>query len=178
MKCTAVVAHPDDCVIFAWPVIQYLSGHDWSIIYLTYSQQNDRAREMKNFWKKRNVNTVFLGYTDDYRDIESNRLSFDSVQAAQDLLYHCRNFDLIVTHNSDGEYGHPHHRFVHDTLSGLDVPKIYFAINGNHNWQTATEKRYDLDELPLHRDVVEGFCDRFAGRYFVNQQAEKVINNG
>lgn len=175
MKCATIVAHPDDCVIFAWPLMRRLKNHDWTVIYLTYSANDERAQEMTRFWKKFNVDTVFLGYQDDYRDIGVGVPSFDTESAARDLRTIGDQFDLLLTHNSDGEYGHPHHKFVSQVVDNCARPKIYFANNGNNNIEIHCEETYDTNELVLHQEVIEGFRDRYTGKYFFTEQAVEAL---
>jgi LmbE family N-acetylglucosaminyl deacetylase len=39
MKALCLVAHPDDCVIFAYSYIYNHPEHNWTIGYLTYTAQ-------------------------------------------------------------------------------------------------------------------------------------------
>jgi LmbE family N-acetylglucosaminyl deacetylase len=80
LKALCVVAHPDDCVIFARPFIEQYSKFEWTILYLTYTSYDSRAMEMTAYWRKRNVITVNLGFIDDYRDMENNLVSFNTAQ--------------------------------------------------------------------------------------------------
>lgn len=175
MRCATIVAHPDDCVIFAWPMMRQLKNHEWMVIYLTYSDSDPRAQEMKRFWKKFNVDTVFLGYHDDYRDIESGVLSFDSAAAAVDLITSGNQFDLLLTHNLDGDYGHPHHKFVSRSVTECMRPKIYFANDINSNIKIVSEERYNIDELPLHKEVIEGFVKRYTGLYWASERTMEIM---
>ena len=173
-----IVAHPDDCVIFAWPLMRKYPKFQWSIVYLTYQDQDSRAREMKRFWTQYSIPTHFCGFVDDYRDLETQSISFDINEARQELQDWAREFDLIVTHNRDGDYGHLHHQFVHDCLQCIPVPQIYFASTFNNNCVIESSECYDLECLPLHRSVIEGFQDRHTGRYYITQSAQQVLDNG
>lgn len=104
LKAICVVAHPDDCVIFARPFMEQYSQFEWSILYLTYSGADPRAMEMTSYWRKRNVVTVNLGFVDDYRDMENNQVSFDSEQATREIFNISSRYDLVLTHNADGDY--------------------------------------------------------------------------
>ena len=77
MKAMVMVAHPDDCVIFAYSFMHQYRQLDWTVCYLTYTESDARGHEFAEFWQRRGVATKFLGYVDDYRDIEANKISFD-----------------------------------------------------------------------------------------------------
>lgn len=176
-KAVTVVAHPDDCVIFALPLIENCQQFNWHIIYLTYNEKDARAREVKNFWHNRNVSTEFLDFRDDYLDQQTQKLNFwTQTEAEAAIGYAVAQHDpvLALTHNSDGDYGHIHHRIVHNAVNLLGVPKIYFASTFNLT-DTYLAHDYDLDSLPLHREVIEGFADRLIGRYIVSDDARHLL---
>ena len=175
MRAGVIVAHPDDCVIFAWPLIQRYPRLEWSIIYLTYQDHDPRAQEMKKFWDRYSVPTCFCGFVDDYHDMETQQISFDTSEARSELQDLASEFDLIVTHNRDGDYGHIHHQFVHDCVSAVPVPQIYFASTFNNNLVVESTQYYDMEFLPLHRSVIEGFQDRHIGRYWVTERAKEIL---
>jgi hypothetical protein len=53
MKAMAMVAHPDDCVIFAYSFMHHHKHLDWTVCYLTYTEQDARGREFAEFWQRR-----------------------------------------------------------------------------------------------------------------------------
>jgi LmbE family N-acetylglucosaminyl deacetylase len=161
MKAKAVVAHPDDCVIFAWPFIEAHPQFEWEIVYLTYHDTDPRAKEVRAYWDKRNIPTKFLGFQDDYEDQLTQRLNFwHGIHAEYEIREACEDAELILTHNADGDYGHIHHKFVHSALELIDIPKVYFASTFNYNTKYVVNTSVNTSELPLHKEVVEGFQDR------------------
>jgi hypothetical protein len=64
---------------------------------------------------------------------------------------------LILTHDEDGDYGHIHHRLVHDAVA-RHYNLVTFAP---HNQGTVTltvpSDTYTLSELPLHGDIIRSF---------------------
>ena len=159
MKAVCMVAHPDDCVIFAWSLIHNFAALDWHIGYLTYQDSDSRAQELQQFWQRRGISTSFLGFQDDYRDIEAGRPSFDTNAARDAIHYLIRDADVILTHDREGDYGHPHHRFVHRCVELLCRDHVItFAPpgQGTHDYEIDPPD-YDRTELPLHWDVIQGF---------------------
>lgn len=154
MKATAVVAHPDDCVIFGLGFINQYRHFDWTVCYLTYNDTDPRGCEMAKFWHQRGVQTKFLKYPDLYKDLKQGRLSFDTVKATNDIELAIADQDLILTHNRDGEYEHPHHKFVHNVVAARHHCVVYFAANGGDTTYCVPPDVYSLDELPLHREVI------------------------
>jgi LmbE family N-acetylglucosaminyl deacetylase len=176
-KALAIVAHPDDCIIFALPFIEQQTKFNWHIAYLTYTHIDPRAQEVSKFWKQRNVTTEFLGFVDDYKDQQTQQLNFwnesDAVQKIQSVIYLYQPC-LILTHNKDGDYGHIHHKTVYNAVSKSLVPQIYFASTFNVT-DICQAKDYDVDSLPLHKEVITSFQDRLIGRYIITDQARDFL---
>ena len=167
-KCLVMVAHPDDCIILAGGFIQRHSKFiDFDICYLTYSDNDNRAIELKNFWQQRNIQTRFLGYIDDYRDMERG-ISFDQTQAEKHIRRVTQGHDLVLTHAEDGDYGHVHHKFVHKVVAKTDVSKVYFSNTEAYNNKIVEKSWYTLKEIPLHSDVVKDEWSYQTGEYYYN----------
>lgn len=157
MKAMAVVAHPDDCVIFAYSYIYNHPEYDWTICYLTYAEWEPRAQEFQKFWNSRNITTIFLGYRDDYRDIENKKISFDQAQAFKEISNIIKPYDLVLTHNEQGDYGHIHHVFVNQATAN-HPHRITFAGPGTGTVKYCVPAgTYSLDELPMHQEIIAGF---------------------
>ena len=161
MKALCLVAHPDDCVIFAYSFIHNHPELHWTICYLTstedaYGQQ--RVTEIENFWNKRGIQIILLGYNDDYRDNDNQCISFDVTEAYAAVQYLCQNYNIVLTHNADGDYGHIHHKFVHNCVPQDHCHVITFAQPGQGtDTYSIPDGFYSLDELPLLGKIVQGF---------------------
>jgi LmbE family N-acetylglucosaminyl deacetylase len=157
MKALCLVAHPDDCVIFAYSYIYNHPEHDWTIGYLTYTEKDPRGAEFKTFWDKRNIRTVFLGLEDHWHDNKQKQLTRWTEEQADSVCWHlARDFDLVLTHDENGDYGHIHHVVVHNAVK-WHPHLITFAPPGQGTTYILPQAAYSLDELPLHRDIVAGF---------------------
>lgn len=177
MKAACVVAHPDDCVIFAKPFIDHYTAWSWHIFYLTYELYHARVVEMKNYWYgKRNIPVTSLGFVDTHLDMENNKISFNEQQAAQELKNIVQPFDIVLTHNPDGDYGHIHHKFVSQAVADSNRPTVYFANNLQANLTLTAKDALNLNEFPVHRSVLEDFTDINVGRYFITNQIKELIH--
>lgn len=177
MKAACVVAHPDDCVIFARPFIDHYADWSWHIFYLTYEMYHSRVVEMKNYWYgKRAMPVTSLGYVDTHLDMENNKISFNEQQAAQELKNIVQPFDIVLTHNADGDYGHIHHKFVSQSVTDSEKPTVYFANHIQANLILTAKDQLNLNEFPVHRSVLEDFKDINVGRYFIKDQIKEMIN--
>lgn len=167
MNALCIVAHPDDCVIFAYSYIYNHPELNWTVCYLTYTEDSKRGLEFVKFWQKRNVQTLFLGFLDDYHDQESQKLNFwNSTDAEGECWRVAKDFDLVLTHDAKGDYGHIHHRVVHNAVK-QHSNLVTFAPPGQGSMTYAVPlTAYDLNEFPLHADIIKSFhCQTHANSY-------------
>ena len=175
MRAVCLVAHPDDCVIFAWPFIEAHPEFAWHNIYLTYRDWDPRAQEARHFWAAKNISCTFLGYRDDYESVKRGELGFDGTQAERELSKITEGCDLILTHYEDGDYGHLHHKFVNSVANKTATAKVYFASTFNYNTKYQVQNPVNTELWPIHQEVIEGFQDRNTGLYIVTEEAKKII---
>ena len=164
MKAIVAVAHPDDCIIYAGAYIDAHPEYQWHIVYLTFKETDDRAKEIRKYWNKRNITTKFLGFYDNVRDLNYNKLHFWSADDVKTALFkEIDDFELMLTHGSEGEYGHIHHKTIHEVLVNAPIKKILFSNNGKITYPVTV----DLTEIPLHRVDVEYFTKTKIAKYEV-----------
>lgn len=153
MNAVALVAHPDDCVIFASGYMDAHPEYDWTIVYLTCWRWHKRGREIARYWRRRGVRTEFLGFKDHGRDLGTNSLiTWDKFDAIRALRRATIGYDLILTHNAEGEYGHPHHRVVHESTNAFGYKKVYFSMDKT---DLMLPLNIGMSELPRHRESIK-----------------------
>lgn len=177
MKAMALVAHPDDCVIFAYSFMHHYSYYDWTVCYLTYTEQDARGREFAEFWSRRNVKTKFLGFVDDWEYVKHGELGFDATQATLAIKQAVKDQDLILTHDHHGDYGHLHHKFICQVVCDSHTHVVTFAGIGQGNVKyTIDPGVYSLEEFPLHREIVAGFHQgQHANEYAVSDRVRNIL---
>lgn len=173
-----VVAHPDDCIIFARPLILYTKQIKWHIVYMTYQATDSRAQEISSYWGKRQVTTEFLGYEDNYLDnTPSGYLKFwHNTDVRIDISNKISHADIVLTHNPDGDYGHIHHMLVSDCARFAGIPAIFFAKHTQSNKTITTSDIIDYEEIPLHTEVVRQFENINTKWYYLTAEAERLLN--
>ena len=174
MKALCLVAHPDDCVIFGWGFIKKYP-FDWTIAYLTHDDSDPRSIEMQQFWKKHYVKTIHGGFNDDWNMVQNNHLGFDEIDGANFCRTITDKFDLLLTHNHFGEYGHLHHKFINQCIRDMLIPKVYFGNFPEYYNEIITIEPYNVHDLPLHKDVILGF-DNSRFKYYITEQVQKTLN--
>ena len=158
MKALCLVAHPDDCVIFAYSYIHNHPEHVWTIGYLTYTEHDPRGAEMSAFWRRRGIDTIFLGFEDHWHDQEQQQLTCWDLSYAEVKCWNlAKDYDLVLTHDQHGDYGHIHHRVVHDSVE-RHHNLVTFAPNEQGTITVSIPAgTYSLNELPQHGAIIAGF---------------------
>jgi LmbE family N-acetylglucosaminyl deacetylase len=157
MNALCLVAHPDDCVIFGYSYIHAHPEYQWTIGYLTYTAQDPRGQELSAFWKRRGIECVFLGFEDHWHDNEQKVFTRWAEESADRACWHlARDYDLVLTHDELGDYGHIHHVLVHRAVQ-WHPQLVTFARPGQGVEYTIPLGTYTLDELPMHKEIIASF---------------------
>jgi len=158
MRALCMVAHPDDCVIFAYSYIHNHPELDWTIGYLTYTSQDPRGAELVAFWRQRGIECVFLGFEDHWEDNEQQQFTRWPASDAENACWNlARGYDLILTHDSRGDYGHIHHCLVHNAVATHHNVVTFAPHNQGTVTLTIPPGSYNRTELPLHGDIISSF---------------------
>lgn len=112
-----IVAHPDDEVLWGGA---HLIDDDYLVVCVTCGNSRRRVREFQKVMKLTGDKYIMLGYPD---KTNGERDNWDSVRddITKDLqkIVDLKEWDLIVTHNRNGEYGHIHHKMTHKIVTSV-----------------------------------------------------------
>lgn len=109
-----VVAHPDDEVL--WGGINLLLESGWFVVCASHLSDPVRSLEFYRTMSFCNVTRYIMydvkeTYTDNQAESDSQFFGTPFEKGLAELSKH--PWKLVLTHNSQGEYGHEHHRTVH-----------------------------------------------------------------
>lgn len=135
-----IVAHPDDETLWGGG---HLSQGGWFVVCLTNGNNSVRSNEYHNVLNYFGANGVILSYPDLTNGKKDNWSSVksDMMKDLQVLLGY-KNWSTIVTHNSDGEYGHIHHKMTHRYIKSITKK---FKISSKLRF---FGKYYDVGKVP------------------------------
>jgi LmbE family N-acetylglucosaminyl deacetylase len=144
MRILMILAHPDDEVVFGWPIIQSndpdinLSKNEVSLLTLSDNHGKRGDGPIKALTAVCRANSVELI---DMKRVDSNFYRIPprySKPVLPMIVDHFRTTiqeairktrpDFIFTHNPMGEYGHGDHRFVFNLVSTFDIPLMFTDI--------------------------------------------------
>lgn len=121
-----IVAHPDDEIIFGGGLL--LNDFGWKVVCVTKGDGDNnnseiRLKEFKKVMSYLGVEYEILNYPDDL-----NTVKYDESQLKRDLkkIIDAKKWNMIVTHNEKGEYGHIIHKSIHKIVSELSPKNLYF----------------------------------------------------
>lgn len=129
VKAAIVVAHPDDETIWTGGLLLSKQTWDWKIFIATKYDTEDRPNEFKKAienYKNYGVSTLDYEFIEVMPDIqEYDKLSKSEIVQKLNTV-DLSVFDVIFTHNIDGEYGHGNHRVLGELLieKGLNTWRV------------------------------------------------------
>lgn len=141
-----IVAHPDDETLWAGA---HMAEDDYFIVCVTNGNNNVRSKEFKSILEASKDKGVILSYPDkafgkrdDWNNVKENIID--------DLtkIIEGNDWEHIVTHNPDGEYGHQHHIMINEFVTDIYTN---LKIEGELYYFGKYSKKTDIDEA--NKDV-------------------------
>lgn len=119
IKRLMIVAHPDDESIFGGA---HLLNDKYTVVCITCGTVDYRVQEFKEVMSKTNDDYMMLGFTD--RVDKTGPISdwyyeYNEIYNTLNDIIKNNEWDLIVTHNPNGEYGHIHHIMTSEIVTNI-----------------------------------------------------------
>ncbi len=122
-KAIAIVAHPDDETIWMGGTILRFRDYDWTIFSLCRASDADRVPKFRKVCKFYGARCIIADLEDEkVFPVGKNEISKIILQNLKE-----RKYDIIFTHNRNGEYGHRRHVEVHDAIVSMVEQNILKA---------------------------------------------------
>ena len=126
-----IVAHPDD--EFIWGGAHLLTDR-WLVVVLTNAGNETRKPEFEAMMKATGDTGLILGYPDKVGGCRSNwDFWSDAIRTDIETILSYKDWNQVVTHNIDGEYGHQHHKYTHKLVveayreKNSSLPLLFFG---------------------------------------------------
>ena len=177
-----VVAHPDDEML--WGGMNLLLDSGWHVIVCTHGNPKDfRYDELKNSvkyagvyeWEMFNIKDV---YTED-QDKADKTFNNKTTPLYKNLLKLSKQkWDLVLTHNHLGEYGHSHHIAVHNLVKNLFKNPQFFKVDKKLNQDFLKQKKelckYYADTQKICTHIYENKTSSLKESERTHYQNEKI----
>ena len=141
--CLMITAHPDDEILWGGGHLSMMKG-EFFVVVVTNGRNETRSAEFKKVIEASGNKGMILDYPDktfgkrDDWSIVRGKIEKDAA-----LLMGYKDWDMIVTHNPDGEYGHIHHVMTNDI-----VTKAYEKKHSDNTRLLYFGRYYKKSELP------------------------------
>ncbi|MBQ7105607.1 MAG: PIG-L family deacetylase [Bacilli bacterium] len=124
-KKVMIVAHPDDEMLWGGA---HLIEDDYLVVCITCGTSAKRLKEFKEVMKATDDSFIYLGYPDKDNDIRNEwETCYNNIYFDIEKILNSNKWDLIVTHNPKGEYGHIQH---------IKTNKIITDIYNSNNYNS------------------------------------------
>lgn len=141
------VAHPDDELLFGG--VALLEEQNWKVVCLTNKSNETRKFEFEKSMRDSAV-PVFKIY--DLKDDINKPLDEQRLGEIIKAELGDKKWTKVVTHNNVGEYGHPHHKQLHDKVKQV-------LNNDDLLWV------FDKDVSYLNPEIIKEKINIFQNRY-------------
>ena len=171
-----IVAHPDDETIFGG---NHLRKDHYLIVCITAGSNPIREKELKQLAKKYNDSCIILNYPDKTMGKrDSWKHSYGSIYHNLETILKQKEFQMVVTHNPDGEYGHIHHKMVSKMVTSIanyahansSFFKLYYF---NHYYKASFLKVHPQKECISEAESLSKY--QYLKKYYHSQS--KVIES-
>lgn len=139
----AIVAHPDDEVLWCGGVILAHPNLNWTIVSACRASDPDRRPRFEEACRELGATGHILD-TDDSPVLKRLDLGRDLCDPLLDLVSD-RNWQICLTHGKNGEYGHHRHTDVHHAVNALIADE---RLSCHRFWTFAYETDDDRNVFP------------------------------
>ena len=126
-KYLMIVAHPDDETIYGGG---HLLNDKYTVVCITCGQVDYRVNEFKEVMAKTNDDYLMLGFDDRINKtgpISDWSYQYNDIYNKLSEIIKSEDWDLIITHNPNGEYGHRHHILTSEMVTNITGKKnLYY----------------------------------------------------
>ena len=141
------VAHPDDDLLWGG---RHLIEDDYLVVCMTRGNDPVRSTEFKSVMETTGEKYLILSYPDKIGRKRSDwKFWKEDMETDIATVLNYKNWEQVVSHNENGEYGHHHHQMTHELVekeykeTGCKEDLYWFG-----KYYVNDKIPYDLEEIP------------------------------
>ena len=165
-----IVTHPDDEMIWGGG---HLIEDDYFVVCVTCGMDDYRVKEFEKSMRETDDAYVMLEYPRVVNPALKREFNWKATSyLTQDLenIMNLKEWDMIVTHNPDGEYGHKYHKLTSQVVTALvkqeDRDKFFYF----GKWYSK-DNLDKLSDKTLRDELYKKKVDIIAGNYVSQKNA-------
>ncbi len=114
-----IVAHPEDESV--WGGVHLLED-SYLVVCVSCGFDEKKDNDLSSVLNYTNDKLVMLGYSDKYLI----RRDYRDVKKGLKKILKYKNWNLVVTHNPDGETGNVEHKQISEIVTDLEIDNLYY----------------------------------------------------
>lgn len=112
-----IVSHPDDEVMWGF---SELLNNDYLVVCITCGSNTKRVKEFIKVMEYTNDHYIMLNYPDKVNKERTDwKDDYNYIVNDLERIIDYKDWDIIVTHNPKGEYGHIHHKIISNIVTNI-----------------------------------------------------------
>lgn len=136
-----IVAHPDDEILWGGKA---LIEDDYLVVCITCGPVKSRVFEFVNVMHETNDKYLMLGYPDKTNGERDNWSTvYEDITKDLQEIINLKDWELIVVHNPEGEYGHQHHKMTSTITTSIVEKKDILYYFGKYYSKKDIADHYD-----------------------------------
>ena len=145
-----IVAHPDDEILWG---SKELIEKKYLVVCITCGKDKTREHEIEEVLKLTGDDLISLGYTDKFLGHKSKWVTqHKKIEKDIKKIINMKKWTNIVTHNEDGEYGHIHHKKIHNMVASTNADNIHYF--GKYYTKKQILNKNNLDDYKLDKQTL------------------------
>ena len=176
-----IVAHPDDETLWGGA---HLLQDDYLVVCITCGNNKVRVKEFENVMKRTNDQFIMLGFPDKVLGMRSNwKEEEPRIYKYIKKIIELKKWNLIVTHNSNGEYGHVHHKKTNEIVTNvyndlkLDSPFYYFGKYYSKKAYAKLVDKPDSIQTDLYNIKVNELIEIYKSQAFIKDMFNQMFEH-
>jgi len=165
-----IVAHPDDETIWGGG---HLLQDDYLVVCITCGTNSTRVKEIKQAMNYSDDKLIMLGYPDKVWGKRSD-WKYEKKDIKKDIkkILNYKNWDLVVTHNPQGEYGHNHHKMTSNIVTDIYGKQANLYYFGKYYKNKTLEKMSKPKKINsnLLKKKTEKMISIYKSQGFINKK--------